>query len=328
MSIDAWARAALAQSAYLQRWRTGRWRLGWASLATAATLILFVFLSIGASIALRDLAIILGLGDQFAAATSERSGMMVGNPFSLANFLLIGLAGFALTWAAASIQGRSLGDWLTLGGSFSGRRFWRMAAAFAVVQLATLPLLLAFTAEDVRVRPGAFADPVFLTACIALIAVQTFGEELFFRGFLYHAWGAVWPRPIPVAIGVSAFFALLHGWNPDITIDPLPGLLSIFLFGLFAQWLVARTGSLDAAWGLHFANNLVALLGAQATPGYLSDASVIAYTDSVLAAGGSYAADPLFHLALFGGFAALVWLVVDQRSPFYLAPSQPFSDDR
>ncbi len=328
MSVGAWARAALAESANLQDWRAGRWRFGWALLATAATIVLFVMLSIGASIALRDLATVLDLGDLFTAATGERSGILVGNPFSLANFLLIGLIGLALTWAAAAIQGRDIREWLTLGGTFSGRRFWRMAGAFALVQLAMLPLLLAFTAEDVRMRPGALADPIFLLACVALIAVQSFGEELFFRGFLYHAWGAVWPRPVPVAIGVSAFFALVHAWNPDIAIDPLPGLLSIFLFGLFAQWLVARTGSLDAAWGLHFANNLVALLGAQATPGYVGDASLIAYTDSVLASGGSYAANPLFYLALFGGFAAMVWLVVDRRSPFHLEPETGISDGR
>ncbi len=328
MSVSAWARAALAQSVNLQGWRAGRWQLGWALLATVAAIILFVFLSIGASIALRDLATLLDLDDPFSAATGERSGIIVGNPFSLANFLLIGLLGLALTWAAAAIQGRGLGDWLTLGGIFSGQRFWRVAGAFAIVQLATLPLLLAFTAEDVRVRPGAFADPIFLVACVALIAVQSFGEELFFRGFLYHAWGAVWPRPVPVAMGVSAFFALVHAWNPDVALDPVPGLLSIFLFGLFAQWLVARTGSLDAAWGLHFANNLVALLGAQATPGYVGDASVIAYTDSVLAGGGSYAANPLFHLSLFGGFAALAWLLVDRRSPFHLEPRVGVSDDR
>ncbi len=328
MSAGAWARAALAQSRTLLGWRTGRWTLGWALLATAATIVLFVLLSIGAGILLRDLSSVLGLDDQFSAASGERTGIIVGNPFSLVSFLLIGFGGFALAWAAAVIQQRDLRDWVTLGGAFSGRRFWRMAAAFALVQLITLPLLLAYAAEDVRVRPGAFADPLFLAACIALVAVQSFGEELFFRGFLFHAWGAVWPRPVPVAIGVSAFFALLHGWNPDITLDPIPGLLSIFLFGLFAQWLVARTGSLDAAWGLHFANNLVALLGVQTTQGYAGDASVIVYTDSVLAAGGSYATDPLFHCALFGGFAALAWLLVDRRSPFYLEPKGSVSDGR
>ncbi len=49
--------------------------------------------------------------------------------------------------------------------------------------------------------------------------------------------------------------------------------LSIFLFGLFAQWLVARTGSLDAAWGPAFRQQpVVALWRAQATPGYVGDA--------------------------------------------------------
>ncbi len=83
-----------------------------------------------------------------------------------------------------------------------------------------LPLLLAFTAEDVRMRPGALADPIFLLACVALIAVQSFGEELFRSSSI---------TPLArrgrfrFAIGVSAFFALVHAWNPDIAIDPLPG---------------------------------------------------------------------------------------------------------
>ena len=328
MNLAAWARAALAQSGTLQAWRFGRWGLGWTVFATLAAAFLFVLLSIGVWVLLRSLTDDTSLAASFTAATTDRAGLLVGNPFTLVNFLSIGLIGLAVVWAAAWVQGRSLVDYITLGGSFDGTRFWRMAGAFALIQVVSLPFVLAFTAESVTWRAGAFANPVFLIACIALIAVQSFGEELFFRGFLHHAWGAVLPRPVPVAIAGSAFFALLHAWNPDIQLDPVPGLLSTFLFGLFAQWLVARTGSLDAAWGLHFANNIVALLLAQAKPGYDSDTSLIEYTDSVLIRGGSYAADPLYHLTLFGGFALLVWLAADRRSPFFLEPAPRLSDDR
>lgn len=319
-SHGGWARAALARSASLRAWRFGRWGFGWALLATFASVILFVLLSIGVWVFARGLAIGGDAAQSFAAATADNAGPLVGNPWSLLNFLAIGLIGLAIVWAAAAIQNRSLTDYAALRGTFSWRRFRRMAGAFAALQVAAIALTLLLLAEDVRLRPGAFADPLFLAACIAVIAVQSFGEELFFRGFLHHAWGAVFPRPVVVAIGVSAFFAVIHAWNPDVALDPVPGLASIFAFSLFAHWLVARTGSLDAAWGLHFMNNLAAFLVIQGKPGYESDTSVIEYTDAVLAKGGSYAGDPTFWLAMFAGFALLAWMVTDARSPFHLEP--------
>jgi len=318
LSVKAWTRDALGRSPVLLAWRQGRWGLGWTSLATAASIVLFVLLSVGVWIAARDLTVGDASAEQFAAATAEKAGPLVGNPYSLLTFLSLGLVGLAVVWAAAWIQGRSLFDFITLGGRFSWRRFWRMAGAFAALQAVAILAALSFLAEDASVRPGAFADPVFLAACVAVIALQSFGEELFFRGFLFHAWGAVWPRPIPVAIATSAFFAVIHAGNPDVALDPIPGLLSIFLFALFAQWLVARTGSLDAAWGLHFANNLVAFLVIQAKPGYDSDTAAIVYTDAVLARGGSYAGDPLYLFAMIGSFVVLAWLATDRRSPFWL----------
>jgi uncharacterized protein len=321
VSFAVWLRAAFARSDRLRRWRSGRWRFGWALAATATALVLFVLLTIGAWVAVR--AFLVGDGASFAAATAERAGPLVGNPFSLLNFLSLGLVGLAIVWAAAAVQGRSLAQYVTLGGDFRWSRFRRMAAAFVALQAVAIPLTLALQAESVTLRPGAFVDPIFLAACIAAIAVQSFGEELFFRSFLFYAWGAVWPRPLAVAIGTSAFFAAVHAWNPDIAIDPIPGLASIFLFALFAQWLVMRTGSLDAAWGLHFANNLVAFLIIQGRPGYDSDTSVLEYTDAVWAHGGSYAGSPLYWLALAGGFAVLAWLVADRRSPFHVEPAQP-----
>ncbi len=318
MSIAAWARAALAPSRTLIAWRFGRWGLGWTLLATFAGVVLFVLLSIGVWVAVREFLVDAASLPRFAAATAENAGPLVGNPYSLVNLISIGLIGLAVVWAAAALQRRRLTDYILLSGTFDWRRFRRMAGAVAVLQAVSVVLTLMVLADDVQWRPGAFADPLFLAACVAVIAVQSFGEELFFRGFLYHAWGAVWPRPVLAALGASAFFALIHAWNPDVALDPLPGLASILLFALFAQWLVARTGSLDAAWGLHFMNNLCAFLVIQGKPGYDSDTSLILYTDAVLARGGSYAGDPLAWLALLGGFAAMVWMVADRRSPFYL----------
>lgn len=318
MSDGGWAAALAAERARLLGCRTGRWRLGWAFAGTLTAVVLFIALTIVFVVALRDLTAGTALASSLALAVAENTGPLVGNPFSLINFLTIGLFAFAVVGAAAAIQHRRLEDFILLSGTFRWRRFWRMVIAFALIQVVATWLAIGWLSADWEVRPGAFADPLFLAAMVVLIALQSFGEELFFRGYLYHSWGAVLPRPVLAATGCALVFAAVHAWNPDVAIDPMPGLASIFAFALLAQWLVIRTGALDAAWGLHFANNLTAFLVVQVKPGYDSDTSLIQYTDAVWTAGGSYAADPTYWFGLAAGFAALLWLADSPRSPLRL----------
>ncbi len=321
MNVLDWWRLFAARDERLLGWRRGRWKPVWAVLALVAALVMFVALSLTVWFTLRDLAGSEDEKAQVLAAMGDNAGPMVGNPYSILNFLMIGVGGLVMVGLAAAIQQRRLTDFIILAGTFRWQRFWRMVAALAVLQAVSLVLTLQFYAEDIVFRSGAFQNPLFLAAVVALIAIQTFGEELFFRGYLFHSWAAIVPRPMLVALFWSAVFALIHIWNPDVALDPVPSLLSIFLFALFAQWLVRRTGALDAAWGLHFANNIAAFLLIQAKPGYESDTSLIQFTDTVLANGGSYALDPLNYGAMIGGYALLWWLVANPRSPFFLEPN-------
>jgi uncharacterized protein len=318
--LDMW-RLIVAHDERLLVWRRGRWKAGWAALGVIAALVMFVALSLSAWFTVRDFAGNEVEKAQVLAAMGDNAGPMVGNPYSILNFLMIGVGGLVMVGLAAGIQRQSLTGFIVLAGTFRWQRFWRMAGALAVLQAVSLVLTLQFYAEDIVFRAGAFQNPLFLAALVALIAIQTFGEELFFRGYLFHTWVAIMPRPVLVALFWSAVFALIHVWNPDVALDPVPSLLSIFLFALFAQWLVSRTGALDAAWGLHFANNMVAFLLIQAKPGYESDTALIQFTDSILATGGSYALDPINYGAMVGGYALLLWLVTNPRSPFFLEPN-------
>jgi membrane protease YdiL (CAAX protease family) len=315
-----WWRLFVARDDRLLSWRRGRWKPVWAVLGFVAALVMFVALSLTAWFTVRDFAGSEAEKAQVLAAMGDNVGPMVGNPYSILNFLMIGVGGLLMVGLAATIQRQRLADFIVLAGTFRWQRFWRMAGALAVLQAVSLVLTLQFYAEDIVFRSGAFQNPLFLAAVVALIAIQTFGEELFFRGYLFHSWGAIVPRPVLVALFWSAVFALIHIWNPDVALDPVPSLLSIFLFALFAQWLVSRTGALDAAWGLHFANNIAAFLLIQAKPGYESDTALIQFTDTVLANGGSYALDPVNYGAMIGGYALLWWLVTNPRSPFFLEP--------
>jgi uncharacterized protein len=320
VSFLDWWRFIVARDERLLLWRRGRWKPVWAVLGLVASFVMFVALSLAVWFTLRDFAGSEDEKAQVLAAMGDNAGPVVGNPYSILNFLMIGVGGLVMVGLAAGIQRQRLADFIILAGTFRWQRFWRMAGALAVQQAISLVLILQFYAEDIVFRAGAFQNPLFLAALVALIAIQTFGEELFFRGYLFHSWAAIVPRPMLVALFWSAVFALIHFWNPDVALDPVPSLLSIFLFALFAQWLVSRTGALDAAWGLHFANNVAAFLLIQARPGYESDTSLIQFTDTVLANGGSYALDPVNYGAMIGGYTLLWWLVTNPRSPFFLSP--------
>jgi membrane protease YdiL (CAAX protease family) len=99
----------------------------------------------------------------------------------------------------------------------------------------------------------------FLPAALIGLAIQTGAEEVLFRGYMqgqlaarYDHW-AVWML-LP-----SILFGALH-WSPAAG-DAAPLIVaSATLFGLIAADLTRATGSIGAAWGVHFANNCVAIL--------------------------------------------------------------------
>ena len=98
-----------------------------------------------------------------------------------------------------------------------------------------------------------------LPLAVPLVLIQVTAEELIFRGYLPQQLAArfaarwVW-MGLP-----SAVFAALH-YNPEAGNSVWIILLVTFAFALIAMDLTERSGSLGAAIGLHFMNNLSALL--------------------------------------------------------------------
>lgn len=98
-----------------------------------------------------------------------------------------------------------------------------------------------------------------LPLAVPLVLIQVTAEELIFRGYLPQQLAArfsarwVW-MGLP-----SVLFAALH-YNPAAGNSAWLILLATFAFALVAMDLTERTGSLGAAIGIHFLNNLSALL--------------------------------------------------------------------
>lgn len=99
-----------------------------------------------------------------------------------------------------------------------------------------------------------------LPIAILGILLQTGAEELVFRGYLQQQLAARFRTPIIWMVVPSLTFAALH-YDPGINGENTWIILgATALFGLLAADLTRITGSLGAAWGFHFANNLFAIL--------------------------------------------------------------------
>ncbi len=100
----------------------------------------------------------------------------------------------------------------------------------------------------------------YLPLAVVLVLVQTASEELVFRAYLPQQLAARFSSRAVWMFLPALLFALLH-YNPQF--GPAAWLIvaTVLVFALIATDLVEQTGSLGAAMGLHFVNNLLALLG-------------------------------------------------------------------
>ena len=92
------------------------------------------------------------------------------------------------------------------------------------------------------------------------LVIQTGAEELVFRGYLQQQLAARFVSPMIWLVIPAVLFGLVH-YDPVTAGANLWYVLAgVTIFGLIAGDLTAKTGSLGAAWGFHFANNAFAML--------------------------------------------------------------------
>lgn len=118
---------------------------------------------------------------------------------------------------------------------------------------------------------------VWLLPLVVLLVIQTGAEELIFRGYLQQQLAARFQNRLVWLILPSVAFGMLHYEPETMRANAWLVVAATALFGLVAADLTARTGSLGMAWGLHFANNFVALL-LLAPSGEMSGASLMRWS--------------------------------------------------
>ena len=100
----------------------------------------------------------------------------------------------------------------------------------------------------------------FLPLALIGLLIQTGAEELVFRGYMQQQLAARFASRLVWMVLPSLLFGLVH-YAPEEMGDTAWMLVVVTgFFGLIMADLTARSGSLGMAWGLHFTNNLFAIL--------------------------------------------------------------------
>lgn len=150
--------------------------------------------------------------------------------------------------------------WFTLIGPLpqAFRDFWVVVRAMAILSLVFWVLL----PSDFEMRDGLDFGPWLMVLPLSLVAlaIQTGAEEVAFRGYLQSQLAARIRSPFVWMVIPSVIFAAGHYAPDEAGGNAMPFAALAFVFGLITADLTARTGTLGAAIGFHFANNIIAIL--------------------------------------------------------------------
>ena len=135
------------------------------------------------------------------------------------------------------------------------------AVGFGIFALVALPGIVWFFLT-LDLTPGA-AWPVwlvFLPLALIGLLIQTGAEEIVFRGYMQQQLAARFASRWVWMVLPSVIFGLVHYAPEEMGGSVWLIVFVTGFFGLLMADLTARSGSIGMAWGLHFANNVFAIL--------------------------------------------------------------------
>lgn len=134
----------------------------------------------------------------------------------------------------------------------------RVAVLLGLLAVAMMPFAVLSDAAGRRHDLSSWL--LWLPVALPGLIVQVTTEEVLFRGYLQQQLAARFATPLAWMVLPAAIFAALH-YQPQIMGDNTWLMMAaVFVFALLAADLTAATGTIGAAWGLHMANNTLAIL--------------------------------------------------------------------
>jgi len=133
------------------------------------------------------------------------------------------------------------------------RHALRVAAAVLAVSVVLMPITV--MSDDAGRRLALSQWLVWLPLALPGLIIQVGAEELLFRGYLQQQLAARFRSPLIWMVLPSMVFGWLHFAPGEFGASAVLIAVWASLFGVLAADLTARTGTIGAAVGLHFATN-------------------------------------------------------------------------
>lgn len=230
--------------------RPALWRL----VAGCVTAIVLLIGWLGATALVLSVAQGIGVSRAFQAVVGGDPGVPAG---ALKYLLIVGGLGFSTFWAARLWNGRSVGSLIG-----PGARTLRHFVVAAGITFGVAGLSVAIPSPvgaEIERNMDVLVWLWWLPFTLFAVVAQTGAEEVFFRGYLQSQIAARFRNPLIWMVVPAILFGAAHYSPAHPPMTAVAYFVFAALFGLLAGDLTARTGSIGAAWGFHFANNMIAV---------------------------------------------------------------------
>ena len=144
---------------------------------------------------------------------------------------------------------------LTSAPHFRWKRFFTAFSLWWVVMLAFV-LFDFFMGNELKLNLDINKLIPLVIISFLLIPIQTTAEEVLFRGYLAQALYRKIGSYLHVIITTSAFFALMHAFNPEVATLGYGILSYYFLTGVFLAVMTIMDDGMELSMGYHAANNV------------------------------------------------------------------------
>ena len=223
---------------------------------------------------------------------------------------------FALLLASRKIHKRTITSVLTAASKFRWNRvFFAIGLTLIVYGLFTAIMHYSGISKvSYAFNPKTFFG--FALVSLLLIPIQSATEEVIFRGYLNQALGHFVNNKWLIFTITSALFAAMHLSNPEAFAGAEQGALEhilvmsgYFFFGFILCVIVYFEGGLEAAIGVHAANNMFAAI-------FVNYEGSVLPTPSVFLAKAPESSDNWFLILLLGIVALLLYVTRDKTAAY------------
>ena len=220
------------------------------------------------------------------ASSAWLGALLSASPLAYALLLLSFVGAFVGAWLVQRfVHGRTFLSLLTAARRYRWMRMvWVLLLTWGVYALTTFVFSSMGIGGEIYINPERSRMLPFVVATLLFIPIQCAAEEIMFRGYFNQALGKYIPSALVVFAITSIAFGAMHLANPEIATAKEEGTFwlafsSYVLFGFLLSVMVWIDNGLEAAIGVHIANNAWA-------------ATFINYEGSVLPIPGLFLSSP------------------------------------